>query len=123
MEIEAVVASHADVTEAAVVGVPHSTKGTVPVAFITVRVSADAEMVSEEARRSVVGQIGGYAQLDEVYVTSAMPKTRTGKIMRRVLRDVVVHGVPTGDISAMEDASALDTITTVVNAGRSVPDD
>ena len=116
MEIEAVVASHADVTEAAVVGVPHPTKGTVPVAFISVHGSADAEAVSADARRLVVTQIGGYAQLDEVYVTPAMPKTRTGKIMRRVLRDVVVHGAPAGDISAMEDASALDAVTTVVNA-------
>jgi acetyl-CoA synthetase len=47
-----------------------------------------------------------------------MPKTRTGKIMRRVLRDIVVHGSPTGDISAMEDVSALDAVTTVVNAAR-----
>ena len=123
MEIEAVVASHADVTEAAVIGVPHPTKGTVPVAFITVRSSADPSTVSAEARRTVVTQIGGYAQLGEVYVTPAMPKTRTGKIMRRVLRDVVVHGSPAGDISAMEDASALDAVTTVVNAGQSAPGD
>ena len=47
--------------------------------------------------------MGGYARLDRVYVTSAMPKTRTGKTMRRLLRDVVVHGAPTGDTSAMED--------------------
>ncbi|MGI8711613.1 MAG: AMP-binding protein [Solirubrobacteraceae bacterium] len=119
MEIEAIVASHADVTEAAVVGIPHSTKGTVPVAFITVRGSADAATVSAEARRSVVEQIGGYAQLDHVYVTPAMPKTRTGKIMRRVLRDVVVQGSPAGDISAMEDVSALEAVTTIVKAGRS----
>ena len=103
------------------VGIPHPTKGTVPVAFITVPGTADAETVSADARRIVVAQIGGYAQLDAVYVTPAMPKTRTGKIMRRVLRDIVVHGFPTGDISAMEDASALDAVTTVVNAARPSP--
>lgn len=74
--------------------------------------------MSAETRRIVVDQIGGYAQLDEVFVTAAMPKTRTGKIMRRVLRDVVVHGAPTGDISAMEDVTALDTVSAVVAAGR-----
>ncbi|MBV9817900.1 MAG: AMP-binding protein [Solirubrobacterales bacterium] len=118
MEIEASVASHADVTEAAVVGVPHPTKGTVPVAFITVRASADADTVSAEARRTVAAQIGGYAQLEAVYVTPAMPKTRTGKIMRRLLRDIVVRGAPVGDISAMDDASALEAVTIVVQAGR-----
>jgi acetyl-CoA synthetase len=45
-----------------------------------------------------------------------MPKTRTGKTMRRLLRDVVVHGAPTGDTSAMEDPAALDTIASVVKA-------
>lgn len=114
MEIEAVVGSHPRVMEAAVVGVPHSTKGTVPVAFVTVRGDDGADGLREEVKRGVTERLGGYAQLDEVYVTPAMPKTRTGKTMRRLLRDILLHGSPQGDISVIEDASALDAVTTAI---------
>lgn len=123
MEIEAAVGAHPHVVEAAVVGVPDITKGTVPVAFVTVRTepgqgdAAGTADVCAQIRRGVVDQIGGYAALGAIYVTDAMPKTRTGKTMRRVLRDVVVHGSPQGDISVMEDLSALDVVTTAVKAG------
>lgn len=118
MEIEAVVTGHPAVVEAAVVGVPDETKGTVPVAFVTLAAGADPEQTRSDVRRRVVAEMGGYAQLAEVYVTPAMPKTRTGKTMRRVLRDVVVHGAPTGDVSAMEDVSALAVVTGVVDGAR-----
>ncbi|RTL63573.1 MAG: acetyl-coenzyme A synthetase [Pseudonocardiaceae bacterium] len=116
MEIEAVVTSDPDVVEAAVVGVPEDTKGTVPIAFVTLR-SASADGVADRIRTLVAGEMGGYARPDRVYVTPAMPKTRTGKTMRRLLRDVVVHGGPTGDTSAMEDPSALEAVTSVVRGG------
>jgi acetyl-CoA synthetase len=58
--------------------------------------------------------MGGYARLAAIYPTPAMPKTRTGKTMRRLLRDVVVHGGPTGDISAMEDPAALEAVAAAV---------
>ncbi|WP_300012845.1 AMP-binding protein [Pseudonocardia sp.] len=114
MEIEAVVTSHPAVVEAAVVGVPDDTKGTVPIAFVTLAEGTLTDSLTAEIRRQVVGELGGYAGLAAVYVTPAMPKTRTGKIMRRLLRDVVVHGEPTGDTSAMEDPSALDAIATAI---------
>jgi acetyl-CoA synthetase len=113
MEIEAVVTSHPDVVEAAVVGVPDDTKGTVPIAFVTLREGA-GDGASEQIRAQVVAEMGGYARLDRIYLTSAMPKTRTGKTMRRLLRDVVVHGAPTGDTSAMEDPAALEAVSAVV---------
>jgi acetyl-CoA synthetase len=116
MEIEAVVTAHPAVVEAAVVGVPDDTKGTVPIAFVTLRADADPSSVQSEIGRHVVAEMGGYARLEAVYVTSAMPKTRTGKTMRRLLRDLVVHGRPTGDISAMEDPGALDVVAAVVRA-------
>ena len=71
------------------------------------------EAMNELGRR-VLGELGGYARLDRVYITPAMPKTRTGKTMRRLLRDLVVHGKPNGDTSAMEDASALDVVAAAV---------
>ena len=61
---------------------------------------------------SVTSQLGGYARLGHVYLTAALPKTRTGKIMRRLLRDVVEHGEPQGDTSAMEDETGSATSRT-----------
>lgn len=116
MEIEAVVTAHPSVVEAAVVGVPHDTKGTVPIAFVTLRPGIDGAAVRAEIGRHVVTEMGGYARLDAVHVTAAMPKTRTGKTMRRLLRDLVVHGRPTGDTSAMEDPGALDVVAAAVRA-------
>jgi acetyl-CoA synthetase len=116
MEIEAVVTAHPAVVEAAVVGVPHDTKGTVPIAFVTLRADADPAAVRYEVGRHVVAEMGGYARLDAVHVTAAMPKTRTGKTMRRLLRDLVVHGRPTGDTSAMEDLAALDVVAAAVRS-------
>lgn len=119
MEIEAVVTAHPAVVEAAVVGVPDATKGTVPVAFVTLAASADADGdVKSDLNTRIVAELGGYARLDQVYVTSAMPKTRTGKTMRRLLRDLIAHGKPTGDISAMEDPGALDVVASVVGVAR-----
>jgi len=114
MEIEAIITAHPAVVEAAVVGVPHDTKGTVPVAFVTLGRDVPRAEVEAEIGRHVVGALGGYARPDRVYVTSVMPKTRTGKTMRRLLRDLVVHGKPTGDTSAMEEVSALDVVAAAV---------
>lgn len=117
MEIEAVVTAHPGVVEAAVVGVPDETKGTVPIAFVTLAEGADPTTVRAELDTQVTGEIGGYARLAAVHITPSMPKTRTGKTMRRLLRDVIVHGEPTGDTSAMDDPSALDAVTSVVRGG------
>ena len=116
MEIEAVVTAHPAVVEAAVVGVPDDVKGTVPIAFVTLSPDAETGSVREEIGRHVVTEMGGYARLEAIHVTSVMPKTRTGKTMRRLLRDLVVHGEPTGDTSAMEDPSVLDVVATAVRA-------
>ena len=117
MEIEAVVTSHPDVVEAAVVGVPDDTKGTVPIAFVTLRPDAAPDVARAEIGSQVVREMGGYAGLAAVHVTPSMPKTRTGKTMRRLLRDVVMHGRPTGDTSAMEDPAALDAVAAALREG------
>ncbi len=115
MEIEAVVGSHPRVMEAAVVGVPDETKGTVPVAFVTVS-SGSADGVPDEVRKLVGDTIGGIARPDRVIVTAAMPKTRTGKIMRRLMREVLLHGEARSDTSALEDPSSLDVVAAAVRA-------
>ena len=117
MEIEELVGGHPSVIEAAVVGVPDQAKGTVPAAFVIVR-DDDPDRVIEELRATVAGNLGKYAALGPVYVTSVLPKTRTGKIMRRLLRDVATHGAAQGDTSAVEDAGAIDVVSAVVADGR-----
>src|SRR6202044_243495 len=97
LEIEAIATSHPQVAEAAVVGVFDQTKGTVPIAFLTLLDGADTDRVQQQVSDSVVSQLGGYARLSRVYLTQALPKTRTGKIMRRLLRDLAEHGAPQGD--------------------------
>jgi acetyl-CoA synthetase len=122
MEIEAVVGAHPAVAEAAVVGVADETKGTVPVAFIILRDSTDGvapSTVVGEIGERVLAQVGGYARVDRFYLTPNLPRTRTGKIMRRLLRDLVEEGAPTGDISAIDDVAALDAVAAVVDRGPS----
>jgi acetyl-CoA synthetase len=105
LAIEAIATAHPQVAEAAVVGVADPTKGTVPVAFLTLLDGADPGAVRQEVNRDVTSQLGGYARLGAVYLTVALPKTRTGKTMRRLLRDVIEHGGPQGDTSALEVAA------------------
>src|SRR5882757_1653113 len=107
MEIEATVGAVPGVAEVAVVGVPDETKGTVPVAFAVLRPGADADAVRADANAAVVREIGAYARLGALYLPNALPKTRTGKTMRRVLREVAATGDYTGDTSAMEDPAAI----------------
>jgi acetyl-CoA synthetase len=110
MEIEATVGAVPGVAEVAVVGVPDATKGTVPVAFAVLRPGADEATVRADAEAAVVREIGAYARLGGLYLASALPKTRTGKTMRRVLREVAATGDYTGDTSAMEDPAAVDAV-------------
>ena len=124
MEIEAVVGSHPRVVETAVVGIPDAMKGTVPVAFVTVSAGSgasgatgedSADGVPDEVKQLVADTIGGIARPDRVIVTAAMPKTRTGKIMRRLMREVLLHGEARSDTSALEDPSSLDTLAEAVS--------
>jgi acetyl-CoA synthetase len=116
LEIEAIATAHPQVAEAAVVGVADPTKGTMPVAFLTLLDGADPGQVKQEVSAEVESQLGGYARLGAVYLTAALPKTRTGKIMRRLLRDIVEHGAPQGDTSAMEDVAGLEAAQQAVRA-------
>jgi acetyl-CoA synthetase len=118
LEIEAVVAHHPKVAEAAVVGIPDETKGTVPVGVITLISDVDDDGIETEVNSLVQHEIGRYASLARVYVSKALPKTRSGKIMRRLLRDVIVDGQPHADTSALEDADALEAVASVVASDR-----
>jgi acetyl-CoA synthetase len=116
MEIEATIGAQPGVAEVAVVGVPDDTKGTVPVAFLVLRPDAEEATVRSEADAAVLREIGAYARLGNVYVCRSLPKTRTGKTMRRVLREIGTTGDYTGDISAMEDPEAVDAVKQATRA-------
>jgi acetyl-CoA synthetase len=107
MEIESALVSHPAVAEAAAVGKPHEIKGEAVVVFVTLRTGYQpSAQLAEELRQHVRRQIGAHAQPDEVRFAEILPKTRSGKIMRRLLRDVAA-GRPMGDTTTLEDFSVL----------------
>ncbi len=107
-EIESALVSHPSVAEAAVVGIPHDMKGQGVAAFVTLRTGFTAhDGLKKELTDTVRKQIGAIAQPDQIRFADALPKTRSGKIMRRLLRDVAAGKVATGDTSTLEDLSVL----------------
>jgi acetyl-CoA synthetase len=108
MEVESSLVSHAQVAEAAVVGRPHEVLGQAVVAFVTVMqgVTTD-EALRQELMNHVVHEIGSLARPAEIRFTDALPKTRSGKIMRRLLRDIAAGVETVGDTSTIEDFAVL----------------
>ena len=114
MEIEGAAATATGVAEAAVVGVHDQVRGAVPVAFVTLRQGADADAVRVEVAAAVERAIGGIARLGRVYVPAALPKTRAGKVMRRLLREAAETGAVRGDLTGLEDPAALEAVLDAV---------
>ena len=115
-EIESALVSHPKVAEAAVVGASDETKGQAPVAFVILRESALADgqeagdAVHTELRDHVGKQIGAIAKPRSIMVVTELPKTRSGKIMRRLLRDVAENR-EVGDATTLADSSVMDQIS------------
>jgi acetyl-CoA synthetase len=108
MEVESALVSHDTVVEAAVVGMPHEIKGTGIAAFVTLGAGADPTDELRAALREHVGnEIGAIAKPDQIRFTNALPKTRSGKIMRRLLRDIACGREDVGDTTTLEDYSVL----------------
>ena len=108
MEMESSLIRHKAVIEAAVVGQPDETKGATPVAFVTLdRGYTVSEELVESIRNQVVEDIGSFARPSEVHFVAAMPKTRSGKIIRRMLREIVEDGKVAGDVTGLEDSDIL----------------
>jgi acetyl-CoA synthetase len=111
MEVESALVSHPAVAEAAVVGKPDQLKGEEVVAFITLQGTYQAsEDLSKELKQHVVKEIGAIARPGEIRFTDALPKTRSGKIMRRLLRNLASGQEVSGDTSTLEDRSVLDKL-------------
>jgi acetyl-CoA synthetase len=110
MEIESAIASHPAVAEAAVVGRRDELKGQAVVAFVTLEGHAEVRPgLDQELREHVVRQIGAIARPDEVRFTPGLPKTRSGKIMRRLLQDVA-EGRDLGDTTTLEDRAVVEEL-------------
>jgi acetyl-CoA synthetase len=107
-EIESALVSHAAVAEAAVVGRPDELKGQGVCAFVTLKTAVKpTDALKKELREHVGKQIGAIAKPDEVRFAEALPKTRSGKIMRRLLKEIASGKTVTGDTTTLEDFSVL----------------
>jgi acetyl-CoA synthetase len=107
-ELESALVAHTRVAEAAVVGMPHEMKGQGIAAFVTLESgSQPSPQLKEELRHWVAKEIGALARPDEIRFTDQLPKTRSGKIMRRLLRELAAGGEIKGDITTLEDFAVL----------------
>jgi acetyl-CoA synthetase len=111
MEIESALVSHPTVAEAAVVGRPDELKGQGIVAFVTLEGAREAtDELKQQLRAHVTKEIGALARPDEIRFTDALPKTRSGKIMRRLLREIAAGGAVKGDTTTLEDFSVIERL-------------
>ena len=108
MEIESALVAHPKVAEAAVVGRPHEMKGQAIAAFVSLENGHEpTEELKQELRAWVAKEIGALARPDDLRFTPTLPKTRSGKIMRRLLRELATTGTVTGDTTTLEDFGVL----------------
>ena len=111
-EVEGAIGKANGVAEAAVVGYPHDIKGQGIYAFVTLMTGVDADgFIEQEIRESVTKEIGPHAKPDQIQFTPALPKTRSGKIMRRILRKIAEGDTDNmGDISTLADPSVVESL-------------
>ena len=108
MEVESALVAHPKVAEAAVVGRPDDLKGQAISAFVTLESGNEpSDALKDELRKWVAKEIGSLARPDDIRFTDALPKTRSGKIMRRLLRDLATHGEIKGDTTTLEDFTVI----------------
>jgi acetyl-CoA synthetase len=107
-EVESALVSNQKVAEAAVVGRPDELKGQALVAFVTLKTGIQAShAIRDELRAHVGKEIGPVAKPDDIRFAEALPKTRSGKIMRRLLKQIACGGEIKGDTTTLEDFSVL----------------
>jgi acetyl-CoA synthetase len=110
-EIESALVSHPFVAESAVVGKPDEIKGSAICAFVTLEGGRVPSAELKEVLRShVANEIGAMARPDEIRFADALPKTRSGKIMRRLLREIAASGKVSGDTTTLEDFTVLEKL-------------
>jgi acetyl-CoA synthetase len=108
MEVESALVAHPKVAEAAVVGRPDDLKGQAISAFVTLESGhPPTNELKDELKKWVSKEIGSLARPDDIRFTEALPKTRSGKIMRRLLRELATHGEIKGDVTTLEDFTVI----------------
>jgi acetyl-CoA synthetase len=113
-EVESAIVSNPKVAEAAVVGRPDELKGQALVAFVTLKTGVKADpSLRDEIRNHVAREIGPVAKPDDVRFAEGLPKTRSGKIMRRLLKQIAAGNEVRGDITTLEDFSVIAKLTAV----------
>lgn len=119
-EIESAIVAHPATAEAAVVGMPHDIRGEGICAFVILRSGEEpSEHLKAALNRHVRSEIGPIASLDAIYIVDVLPKTRSGKIMRRILRNLAAgQFVGLGDLSTLADSTVINTLIDVVKAER-----
>jgi acetyl-CoA synthetase len=109
-ELESSIVSHKAASEAAVVAIPDPIKGEVPIAFVVLRNGfAPSEELRKELRLWVRSNFSPIAEPSQVYFVNKLPKTRSGKIMRRLVK-AVAEGRPLGDVATLEDEASVDEV-------------
>jgi propionyl-CoA synthetase len=119
--MEAVVASHPLVAECAVIGVQDQLKGQIPRAFVVLKAGAEIEaaVLEKEIVKSIRDEIGAVAALKEVVIVQGLPKTRSGKILRRTMRGIA-DGRPEPVPSTIEDIRVLDDIAPLLKGKQDI---
>ena len=116
-EIESALVAHPAVAEAATVGKPHEIKGQAVVCFVTLKGDvAESPELKVELRNHIGKVIGAIAKPDDIHFTPGLPKTRSGKIMRRLLKELVATGDVTGNVTTLEDSKVIDVIKASIAA-------
>jgi acetyl-CoA synthetase len=116
MEVESTIVGHEGVAEAAVIGIPDELTGQAIVAFVTPEGATDADGLPDALREHVATKIGKLARPKQIVIADDLPKTRSGKIMRRLLRDVAA-GEDLGDVSTLRDPTVVEDLKRKVAAG------
>jgi acetyl-CoA synthetase len=119
MEVESALVDHPSVAEAAVVGRPHELKGQALVAFVTVKEGVPTnDDLANQLKDHVVKKIGAIARPDAILFAADLPKTRSGKIMRRLLRDIA-EGKALGDTTTLADPAVMARLKDAYEADES----
>jgi acetyl-CoA synthetase len=120
MEMESAIMECGGIAEVAVVGMPDAIKGLVPAAFITLKGGQSASAVLEQTIRDQVARaISRIAVPEHLFFTDVLPKTPSGKIMRRLLKEIVATGDTSSDLTALEDPTSVARLKILVNSSRS----
>jgi len=115
-EIESALVACSEVAEAAVVGPPHEIKGQAIFCFVTLKSGIEpSDVIKKKLSDQIVREIGALARPDEIRFADALPKTRSGKIMRRLLREIATGGSAVGDTSTLEDVNILSSLAATIS--------